>query len=242
MPLDLPDFTRKMSLDVDINAPFLKEIITHNYGIHSIDSLGKIVFIENFGNGISHWCQYPASAAGEIRIDTKYFSSAGYSCYLYAGTATNVSSLLTHLLPIYDTSKVGVELKFLFYTYPGVLWVETHFYTKEGVKYLSFEIDYLAKKIIVYNQDWDEIELDLNIYATSSICFWHNIKAVVDLDNSKFDRLQYNQYNLTGLDIALPTHAAYNYEYARLDLSINSRAYYRPRVYIDDIIVTINEP
>lgn len=241
MSLDLPDFTKRISIAIPDFRRLSKEIVLAKYGIQSIDTSGRPVFIENFANGYIQWCKWATGGGAYIALNTTEFSSAGFSCILDLGAPAGTSCRIIKLLPLITTGKVGIEFKFAVYITHGPLNIGLGFYTTNYEKWLSFYINYDDKEIHVYTEDWDSVLLDIPIGGVVSVCFFHTIKAVVNLDTNKVERVQYNQYNLDDLDIPIPTDEAAARDFMELDFYFGLGMATSGSILLDDIIVTIDE-
>lgn len=240
--IDFPDF-RIPSLPhksrVEIGTD---EVAVRLGAMQRFEVTGNYLWGESFHDGMGSW---RASSTGEgidPTLDPTHFIVNPYSVLL-SGSAVAVG-----------TSALDIRIH---YPYQTVLGLEVSFLSRVEFNFLQIDLGYndedylLAPRIYIdnannrlqYQKDDGTMvtfaDYNLRIASTSG---WHTAKLVIDVPNQKYVRflLDHQDYNLSDYDLLV---AAVNWEQAIWStFELNTAGSIAESVYIDNVIVTINEP
>jgi len=213
----------------------LGSIVTH-------DRRGNIIWYDDFECGhMGKWGKAVVGVDSVVRLRTTYARNGAFSLYLYAGNAAGRSAEAYHYLPYPSLSKYGLEA---WACLPSA---------SNGFFYLGWYV-YTGTEIHYYLIRYNPSAQDVDVCSTGLV--WHTFatglktaiaggfqvfKLVADLITEKYARCIINQteYDLS----AYPAHTAANASPA--SLMLDAKAYNITQaltVYLDDVIVTQNEP
>lgn len=216
-------------------AARMGSVVTHNRE-------GTVVYIETFEHSVQTWHPTTYGTDGEIYVSALRSRSGGYSCKLIADSDGSNCAKVFRSFPLPTLSKYGLEFSWLPEAHTNILeWrlsyhdgVDVHHY---NARYRTTENDV---QIQVGADSWTTVVtgLDLNYeYAD-----FHTIKTVGDFATDMWVRLIINN-----VEHDLSVYPAYiTDEVAGPDvvpaILIWGDDGYNGFSYIDDIILTQNEP
>ncbi len=204
--------------------------------------LGTVVYIEDFSNGLGRW-NFGYINSGFESLETKYFLSKGFSLKLGSGATNNSTVEAVSQFQPFSLDKVGLEVSFSLESGLGEIIFQILYYTETtgyigAVKYdpgITNKLYYLNSSG-VYTAFSDELLLEL--YEK----FFHTCKLVVDFGSNQYVRFYLDNfsYSLGLLDLKHDTTSTRRMFV--IDIQVNNKTSGAMTGYIDNVIVTINEP
>jgi len=202
---------------------------------------GNVLLQTDFSDGLGVWRQTKSGTNSAIYLTNDYFRTAGVAVRLYPDTAlSNYAGLRAMFGPLTET-KLGIQLSFM----PSSSWHELNFliyYVVSGVAYTyDVRLDGPAKTIKLVLTESGTVVLESNFaIETANLC-WHTVRLVVDVESISYDTLT---VDMTEYDISAykPLGAATDskpFWYLELQATGNGSAQHS--VYVDDIVLTIND-
>ncbi|MBA7472202.1 MAG: hypothetical protein GH156_00560 [Dehalococcoidia bacterium] len=210
--------------------------------IVSYDRRGDVVWLDDFNSGLAEWELESWGLGKEIAISAVTARSAGFSCKLTAGSDDLHAATIRHILPFPVLSKLGFEFSFTysnpfkflelgcylyFSTYALVALIK---YTPETMK-LQYQEDAIA---------WRDIAT--NVQFLTSDRLFNTMKLVVDAEAETFVRLLVNDAAYPLADIPIYKTFFGWIPRGSMDIYLEGRALENDIMYIDDVIITQNEP
>ena len=208
----------------------------------SLDRLGEIIFAENFESGLVRCTTFTSGLGGSIIISGDKSRSGGFSCKMVAGSSLQKLARINIVQPLPIISNLGIEFHhtvnnntdyFLYY-----------FYIYDGTnKYLiDMKFDTTNKKLYLRDSTDIYIEIDDDFPISYSDIFYHGFKIVIDVKNAMYKRLITNHttYNISNYSLYL--HSASTLRYLNFFLQHFGIVDNNPAIYLDNIIITQNEP
>ena len=244
-----PDWKRSSGIQTTYQISDVGESAARLGSIDRFDRRGDAVNLEDYEGSIAHWNITTAGlGAGVTRVVT-HARSPTHSAQLVGGSNGAAYALLGHGLPVPVNSQLGVELHFcveadilefrlIATLYDGVNVQYAH------VRYL--DADPLGGPDLHYLQyfdaggGWTTIATGIDLSKTANL--FHALKLVWDPVTPEFVRciLDSTEYNLAG--IAVNTALSAVQPYLLTAGYCGSRAGNNDTVWLDDVIVTQNEP
>ncbi len=242
MPLDLPDFTKRISLDVNVQGALVKEWLTSVCGIRSIDTTGRIEFIENFGNGLERWeLVIDGLGAGAIVLSSQYYSSAGYSCQMSSGDDPEEVDIVLWRPP-QTGGKWGFEFKAGRVPGGGIVIANVAFLAAPINIWGWVKWDFNVNKIYLRNADsvWEELGDIVNPSGDRAVAF-DVFKVVIDTDSHEYIRVVFNEQSFlnTGILCAETVDPLAKYWWYRIFNGYNGEG--GSTVWVDDVIITSDD-
>jgi hypothetical protein len=243
-------WVRNEKLDLNLGGQdiTLSELAVRNGSIHSFDRRGEIIWQEDFEDGIGKLKLTIESVRGSITLSTDTARSGEASLKCIPGDQKGDACSINKHLP-YGTglSSLGFEFSF----YPSETQTEIYqwtagVYTNEVVDgHLYYQMQYHALDSKLYIMEPG----GLNLIGVIPLEWGHNyymhtIKLVIDISQKTYSRIL-----IDGRSIDLKLHKCraqpnitpVGYIWTAIAV-INDQSGFNPIVYLDDFIVTQNEP
>ncbi len=207
------------------------------------DRRGDVIFIDNFEGGVGRWITSNPEEPDSVLLTSEISRSGGYSVKLTGISPGLESASMYARIPYPVLSKWGFELHIamgseidylLFYL---TKYTGTHFKTGH-IKYDRTN-QKLQRKVSL--TDYEDIVSPFKLYQ-SRILF-HVFKLVIDLETDKFHRLIVNEktYDLSAHDIYSHVDTVTS-PHVAIGIEVYSHDGDKDYIYVDNVIVTQNEP
>lgn len=203
---------------------------------------GNVIFVETFEAGLQPWNPTEEGAGTEIRISNENYRSSGYSCRMITGTGAGAHAVIYRRFPYPVILTYGLEFSVLLNGIYDEL-VATLEYNDGEVRH-TFSIRYVRadEEIQIYNEAGAWVTVEEGVQLLSGYGLFHTFKLVVDLRTLAFCRLLVN-HDVTDLG----DYFAFDEENVQsphilVSLDFITGEGYAPYCYVDDIILTQNEP
>jgi len=239
MPHGTPDYgMTKETRTVHAVAEYGEAAIRQG-AISSVDRRGNVIWWDDFEAATMKWT---SGAIGGIaaKSDT-YARSSDYSFHLLTEATTNRLAGLDNSFMYPVVSRIGFELWFLPYELTGPFAVRTR--PRDGTTRWQAEIRYdFGTGVLSYLADGGaNVPIDTFTQHPDPDTWWP-IKYVVDLINAEYVRCMFmdREYDLTGIPLWVVGGAGTPHVDIVIEVtSVNDEA---QDIYIDDFILTQNEP
>jgi hypothetical protein len=208
----------------------------------TFDRRGDLIWFDDFESGIDKW-----SCAGNGSNYSADWSAAAarsgaFSIRLRPGDSVgNLMNMQRHL-PYPKLSKLGLEWSF---TYDANLQFHTcTFAAYDGTNVkdgrLSYETSGGLWKYMDSAAAWQNMATGVTLYSALD-CF-HTVKLVIDFENSEYVRAILNSVEYDLANIAIRTAASSLYPHIVVTIVTYNGAGGTQQNYVDDVIITQNEP
>lgn len=220
----------------------LGELAVRLGGIHSIDRLGDIFLVDSFENGIENCTVFTHGVGSSVSLSGAKHKTGGFSCKFVSGSTLGKLAQIDLATPYPQISNMGAEFSFMLvsdvYQVSITLWVFT------STTYKGLYLKYYPGDDALYYEDIDfyEKELDLDAdFRYADDCF-NTIKMVGDFENGNWLRVITNKgvYDLSGIELFGET-GIYD-PMVKFRIQVYSASGDNAIVYIDDVMLTLNEP
>lgn len=211
--------------------------------IHTFDRRGDVVWFDDFESGIAEWEVSIVGVGDTATLSTARARTGATSCLLTTGSATNPEVAIAHYFPTPVYTGMGVEFSVAFFDQFTDIWFQVVTYDGTDSWFPRIKLDRANDKLQYYDSAgaYQDIATGLLLYHNDY--FFRTLKLVYDTSIDEYKRLIYNNqtYDLSG--IALRKVAAVGSDpYAFLDIQLTGRTGFTDTAYIDDVIITQNEP
>lgn len=210
--------------------------------IDTFDRRGDVIFLDGFEHGLGKWSKAGLGTGYAITPSVSYARSGGLSAHLVAGSTSSRYASIAHLLPYTAFSKIGFEIAWTHGANWETLGIEIDVY--DGTYHNLGLIEYEAanRRWVYYDSAYTaqpfltEFEPYINNYL------FNVAKLVIDLTTAKYARALINNQG-----VALPysyyrSADAVTVPQVQVSLTLKSDAGYNAESYVDDAIITQNEP
>lgn len=203
---------------------------------------GRVQKIETFEQGLSQWLLSRSGAGADAVITPEHFHSGGYSVKMTGGSTLEHRIQISHSQGSFPRGKVGLAVAYSAPAPIDRIELELRVFDGTLVHYVRVKLDDVNNKLFVYDDTpgWQEVGV-ANIYTYYAYRF-HFVKITADIVNDIYGALRYNQQEIDVSAYALDT--ALNNMPPRIDilLWVYSNDGDNDIVYMDDVILTVEEP
>lgn len=230
-----PDSIAGPVLDLGELAVRLNSIVT-------FDRRGDVSWMDGFEFGLIAWRTYTTGAGATVALDSTTARHGGYSVKITT-SATNLqfSGIRKHE-PMRFKSRWGLEVAFSMPTGRGIISVNFNVFSTAAQYAGRIKWNSLTTQLLYMDADQDDIVLDASLNLLRQDKMWHILKLVLDTDTGKYVRIlcDGNTYDMSG--IALSTAVSTQIPRAYIDVSCTCAESTSILLYLDDIIITQDEP
>lgn len=211
--------------------------------IVTFDRRGDVLWLDGFESPVVKWIVTTDGAGGGAEVSPDAARNGGFSCKLTTDILTDDWVSLSHYLPYPVVSKIGIEVSFTMTTNLKSLLVAEWLY--DGSDFHSAQVMYFSidnKLQYLDNRGFfQDLVTDLDLYTAQTT--FHTIKLVIDLETHKYVRVIFNEteYDMSALSYAHTPDPATIPNW-RQQITITTGVDAAQSVYVDDVILTQNEP
>ena len=215
----------------------LAEVAARLGSIHTFDRRGNILWYDDFEDGLNKWEVSLSGTGPSVALTNAQARKGALSCKLVSGTSGGAYSQINAYLPYNILSRMGFESAF---TANGDTEYTWRFWFYDGTNYYEASVTYSAT-------DWLEIWTTAGWVAVANVpllhsdSLFHILKLVVDPITHKYVRLILNntEYDVSASDMLPTANATAPHTLVTFRVTKGSSG---DTVYIDNVIVTQNEP
>jgi len=208
----------------------------------TFDRRGNVVFVDGFEDGLGAY-QIDYTGTGASVVLSCLESRAGaYSAKLIGGSTANNYAQVFVYRPYPVESRVGMEASF---AHDGDIATLTlaQFFVVGATQYRArVRYNHAASKLQYYDSagNWQDLATGVSLYYL--VGAFHTLKVVVDLTNGEYLRVALNntEYDMEG--IAMYTAGFPFADVWQAYVEVVSSVGHNGRAYVDDVILTQNEP
>jgi len=237
-----PDFGMYARKSTTYGLADMGELAVRLGSVVSYDRRGDVVWIETFENGITNWLV--GGAAGYTVAESALESlSHGVSVKLDSPNAGAFDSHISRHSALPVNSKIGFEFAFLPNTHVDDVRIGLVIYdgTQRYMTYIMVRVD--AGEIDYYNEARAFVNFASGLTIRQDARTWHYAKLVVDYESNDYVRflLDNAEYSMAGLKFDVAADALGPMLYTQV-LQYYAGGVNTPTLYVDNIILTQNEP
>lgn len=242
MPHGTPDWAEMAPRSTVYGGIALDELAARLGSSVTHDRRGDVVWLEGFEDGVEKWALKGSGLEQKLEWSPHHARSGAFSALLISDSTGEHFASLTKILPLPVLGKMGLEASWAFEDRIESIHFRLSVY--DGVHHTLYQINYERveerSRYVTTGGAGGDVVTDLKLHP--SYILSHTFKMVVDLFAGKYVRAIINEseYPLLGID----AWRSDNEEEPRLEVEIKLTSVLGSnyRVYVDDVIVTQNEP
>ena len=208
----------------------------------SFDKRGEVLLIDGFEEGISKWSLVPAGTGAEIVLSTGTARSGAYSAKIKTSATIDQESRLYRGIAYPKTSNFGVEFSFLtpHVNYAIVLSVSGETGAESFYGAIRFREDTADCHYYDLDGTWHQLADLSRPPGSQYIC--NTAKLVINFPAGEYLRFLWGdeERDLSGKNFYREVMVAA--PYVMISVGIAARVTLSKTVYVDDFIITQNEP
>ncbi len=237
-----PDWNRTAGPATTYQLDDLGEEAARLGSIVTFDRRGDIIWLDDFENTLNKWEDTLGGTGAAAAISTVRMRNGGNSALLTGGSDGTGQSEIIHRSPFTVASRVGMESSF--HTDGEIDYLQMQIITRDGTDQVTYNVRFDdAGQILSYlNSGGTRTTIVSSFQVENLATLFNTWKLVVDQTTGEYVRLIINntEHDLSGnggfgASSALEAHV-------QIDLFLHSRSGQNDTAYIDDVILTQNEP
>lgn len=219
------------------------ELAARLWSPNTHDRRGDTLFMDSFDSGLQGWDETVIGPASAVNWVSTHSRSGGFCCELVAGNVIGNYAQISKTFPYTRLSNIGVEFHWSTDDVPQRILVIVSIYDMVDLLQLSIAYDRTTQDLLWMDQWAAYPALDPNIPTQNDDYDFHALKLVSDLPNREYERVLFDnrEYIMTGF---FPVDNPFG-GIPRVAVTIRNwtwSANVASQVYIDDFILTQNEP
>lgn len=237
-----PDWGQTAGTKTVYQLTDMAELAARLGSIVTFDRRGDVIWLDDFENTLNKWLASSAGSGASVALSVAQARNGAASALLTGGSDGTRLAQIRHLQPFPVLSKMGFEFSFC---RPGTfesINLEADMW--DGVNHSQFYIRYdPVNDLLRYidsNDAFVTFASGLNYGGYSTL--FNTMKLVFDPDADEYVRFIFNNKGYSLADIAAWVEASAANPALDLRVILYSRSGQNDQAYVDDVIITQNEP
>lgn len=206
------------------------------------DRRGQLVWHDSFESGRAMWEEDLAGTGAVVELSPLYFNGGAYSIKLLGGSEEGGSAQISTSRGLPPGQAKGLGLSFSFAGEPN--YVNITFDIYDGSLYWESQLKYTVSthllELMVSGDQWQTITSAVELFLYPSV--FHYVKLVLNHETGKFVRLLLNEYEFDLSAYAVGWHSSAQAANVTIRVFVVSAVGYNWGIYVDDVILTTQEP
>lgn len=242
MPHGGPDWGTPGPLATVYTLEDMAELVVRLGSIDTFDRRGNVIFLDDFESSINKWKTEAFGDGASVAITADTARNGAFSAKLVTGDDTGDYSRIYRDMAYPKLSRIGVEFSACFD--PQLSFLGLRFTLFDGTGYWDAHIRYYHndKQIIYYDGLGFYVPLITDFQISLSAKQFHTFKLVIDPENNRYHRLIIDSYAYDISDKALYKPDSDTSPLLQLFITAMPIKGFNAVTYIDDVILTQNEP
>ena len=242
MPRGAPDYSNVTTVAPLHRVTDLSELAARMESPVSFDRAGNVIFMDTFEYGLSGWDQFPTGLDGYIGISAVAHRTGSFSMILVP-CKTPSRRIMARRRDVYPLpTKVGVEFSFTVTDATDYIVFEMSVYDTEDRHIAAVTYNHVNAQIIYADDEDRPVVLDTIDRLTVGYPTFHIIKFVVDMEADTYSRIILDRHAYEGLDYAIYKDGVGGDPHIYTNIDVHATDDSLPEHYMDDFILTQNEP
>jgi len=237
-----PDYSTKQKMATIYGEVNNAELAARIWSINTFDRRGHVVWMDDFEHGLEKWLSVGAGLGNTQTITADRARNGDSSAKLVCGSTLVQSAGLHKRMMLPVASALGFECSFSLQEDLDYITLSLNSYDGTNLSSGQIMIDYTNNRIRYLNAAGGQTDLITAITWNNLDDMFYTIKFVCDYTAIEYVRFIFGN---TTVDMAgVGMSVAANATYPRLDIFIDAigDAAKNAEFYVDDVIITQNEP
>lgn len=220
----------------------LGELAARMGSINTFDRRGDVVWMDDFEDNIDKWQPSETGTGATVALSADEARSGGKCCKLTTGNEiNNFTGILYHLGPSAIASRMGLEFSFIL-NHNARLYMRISAQQDVWTHACYFRYNPTDELLEYSNAAAVWTELVPNLKLKEGNC-WHTIKMVADFTGSgEYVRLMLDNLTPSVSGLSMRGYAGAGADYLLVWIQCQALTAENHDMYIDDVIITQNEP
>lgn len=242
MPRGQPDFGVYAVKETVSGLADLGELAARLGSINTFDRRGDVVWFDDFENDLSAWYELGNGTDHDAYMSAESARNGAFSCKLITGKTLGQWSKIIHLGAGLVISKIGIEVSFTLTGDLDEFKVRLVIYNSEFVCYPEIRYYRSTKELKYIDTEGDPITFATNVWLSPNSQLYHTLKFVFDQPNRRYNRVILDNVSYDLSNIAVSEDESDGYPRYWIELSTVASKGENITSFVDDVIVTQNEP
>lgn len=209
---------------------------------HLWDRRGDVLYITDFREGLGMFHEAAYGEGADVVLVTGFSRQGAYSVRLRAGEDDTQEANLQLAFPVQDPSAAGLEFSFSVAQWTALVTAEIRWYDRTN-EYIAIVIYDHEHTQLRYHRDLvTEEVLDDDVALNECTRPEHTLKLVVDMVTGLYARFMLDDQTYSVFDYPVYGQPDNRSPYLTFWITHYGVALHTPDCYIDNVIVTQNEP
>ena len=242
MPHGYPDYGVASPTKTIYTFQDIGELAARLGSVNTFDRRGNVMWIEDFEHTLKRWIYYTWNAEGDMQHTAEAARSGSFSVKLLSPTTVDKSTWMYHARPLPVPSKIGLEFSYSSFYEIKYLYALITLRDYDGQYRYQLRYDRYNRTLAYLNSGGGYTNLSGTPSHEMLTYCWNTIKLVVDYEKLKYVRALLNNFSWDLKNISGQFDAASYTPALGIEIRITNRTAGQHYIYIDDVILTQNEP
>ncbi|MCK5504545.1 MAG: hypothetical protein KAJ10_05255 [Thermodesulfovibrionia bacterium] len=238
----LPDYTSEYKMDTISGVVDNGELAARLGSVNTFDRRGNVIFMDDFEASLFKWRLATVGAGAAGVLASEYARNGSQAARLTAGSGLNSYAVIYRYWATPTSTKVGFEASFTTHADVDRIVLDISIY--DGTTYNHATAAVSISSDLVYISigpaGTQTLFSSLNLYNFNYS--FHTLKVVFDYATGKYVRVIFDDQEADASAYSIETAASAVAHSMFFGVwSVNSKAG-NPDIYVDDVIITQNEP
>ena len=242
MPRGAPDYSNVRAYEPLHRLDDHAELAARLGSVVTFDRGGNVIYLDTFSQGSPQWGLMPYGSGAELKVATEHASSPPFSLRMRTGQDGAHAAKATIQVPYHHHCRMGLE-----YAFTHTIDSTDHFFD-----FLHWDGEWKYSYGVVFKIQTGELkvrdkELGWWVFADglhlkSDAFLFNRAKLVIDTKNNKYVRFTFNDETWLLNEYEPPLTEITSIPYLEPSVQFTGDEGHNRDHYIDDVIVTQNEP
>ena len=210
--------------------------------VNTFDRRGNVIWLDDFEDTLKKWDHSSYNSEGDFQHTAEAARSGSFSAKLLTPTTVDKDTWIVCNRPLPIQSKIGLEYSYAMYLQIKYLYAKLKFGDGDGQYEYQLRYDRYNTTMAYLNSGGTYTDLDGYVSHALLYHSWNTIKLVVDYENHKYVRALLNSFSWDLKDIAPKFNSGVYTPALYIEARIQNRDAGQHYIYLDDVILTQNEP
>lgn len=242
MPRGAPDYSNVRADNPLHRLDDMAELAARLGSVVTFDRGGDVILLDTFANGMPQWAPATYGTGANVELTTERAASPPFAVKMTTGQDDAQAAVISLEIPYHHLCKMGLEYSITHHV--NQINHLMHFYHRDGETRYLYRVlfDINNGKIYVTHSDgaYKKVAEGLNLKSDAFI--FNQVKLVVDTENNQYVRLTFNDETWLLGDYAPLEAVESSVPYIEALIQVGGDAGSNRDIYVDNVIVTQNEP
>jgi len=210
--------------------------------INTFDRRGNVICMDDFEGAMLKWSTNWDGLNAGVNLSTATARSGSQSCILTAGDGVNGKAEISRYMGGKILGKMGAEVSFTVNNLTTTIELDFRYFDGTYGYIARIIYDKAGKKFQYYNYLGNPVDFITGVNLRSYINSFHTMKLIIDTNSSEYVRFLCDDFgeDLSGLSLNSYGDARtpdLYFEMKHTCANANAKS-----IYVDDVIITQNEP